>query len=216
VLAPALSALPLAALAAVVLLIAAELIDVDGLRAIWRARRVEFAVALLTAVAVVVLGVETGIVIAIAASIIDHLRHSYTPHSSVLVKSAAGHWTSQPVVAGARTTDGLVVYRFGSGVYFANASRLAQDVDLLCRNGPPVDWFCLDAAAVGDVDFTAGSVLARVQEQLGANGIRLVLSNVIRPVRSQLDRYGITARVGDDAYFETSGEALEAFRARPR
>lgn len=214
-LAPALSGLPLAALAAVVLLIGVELVDVDGMLAIWRVRRVEFAVALLTAAAVVVFGVETGIVVAVVASIIDHLRHSYSPHSSVLVKSAAGHWTSQPVVAGARTTDGLVVYRFGSGAYFANASRLAEDVDLLCRTGPAVAWFCLDAAAVGDVDFTAGSVLGRIHDQLAGEGIRLVFSNVIGPVRAQLDRYGLTATVGPDAYYDTSGEALEAFQGRP-
>lgn len=209
---PFLSLLPLAALAAVVLLIGVELIDVAGMRRIWALRRGEFVVAALTTVAVVVLGVETGIVVAVVASIADHLRHSYAPRSSVLVKSAEGHWRSLPVEAGARTVDGLVVHRFGSGLYFANASRFAEDVRLLTATGPPVRWYCLDAAAIGDVDYSAGTVLLVVQDALHVNGIRMVVSNLVGPVREQLDRYGVIARIGEDGCFDTSGEALEAFQ----
>ncbi|WP_181781217.1 SulP family inorganic anion transporter, partial [Pseudonocardia pini] len=165
VLTPPLALLPLAALAAVVLLIGIELVDVAGLRRLWAVRRAEFAVAVVTALAVVVLGVETGIVVAVAASIVDHLRHSYSPHNAVLRKSADGHWRSEEVAPGERTLEGLVVYRFGSGLYFANASRLVEDVTTLTSTGTPVRWFCLDAAAVGDVDFTAGAVLDQIRER---------------------------------------------------
>jgi high affinity sulfate transporter 1 len=205
--------LPLAALAAVVFVIGVELIDVAGMRRIHSQRRGEFVVALLTAAAVVFLGVEQGIVLAIVVSIIDHLRHSYEPRSSVLAKSAAGHWRSLPVSPGLRTVDGLVVYRFGSSLYFANASKLAEDVTDLTRLGTPLTWLCLDAAAIGDVDYTAAVVLTRVRQQLESRGIRLVLSNLIVPVRRQLDRYGITAAIGAEACFDTAGEALEAFHA---
>ena len=123
-----LASLPVAALAAIVFLIAADLIDVNGMRRILACRRHEFAVALLTAAAVVVLGVEDGIVLAVVASIIDHLRHSYHPRNSVLVKSPAGHWQPVPVLPGARTEEGLAIYRFGTNLYYANASRLLDDV----------------------------------------------------------------------------------------
>ena len=92
--------LPVAALAAVVFLIAIELVDVAGMRRILAVRRHEFAVALLTAAAVVGLGVEDGIILAIVASIVDHLRHSYSPLNSILVKSAEGHWRAVPVGTG--------------------------------------------------------------------------------------------------------------------
>jgi high affinity sulfate transporter 1 len=208
--------LPLAALATVVFLIGIELIDVAGMRRIYTQRRGEFVVASLTAAAVVFVGVEQGIVLAIAASIIDHLRHSYEPRSSVLVKSKAGHWQSLPVSSGQRTVEGLVVYRFGSSLYFANASRLAADFTTLTQQGKTPSWLCLDGAAIGDVDYTAAAVLARAQQQLHERGIRLLLSNIIEPVRHQLDRYGITAAVGTDAYFDTAGEALDAFHTRRR
>jgi high affinity sulfate transporter 1 len=208
--------LPLAALATVVFLIGIELVDVVGMRRIYAVRRGEFVVASLTAAAVVFIGLEQGIVLAIAASIIDHLRHSYEPRSSVLVKSAADHWQSRPVTPGGRTVEGLVVYRFGTSLYFANASRLATDLTTLTGQGDRLSWLCLDGAAIGDVDFTAAAVLKLANQQLRGRGIHLVLSNIIGPVRHQLDRYGISAALGTDAYFDTAGEALDAFDAQYR
>jgi len=203
--------LPDAALAAVVFLIAIELIDVRGLRRILACRRHEFVIALLTAAAVVVLGVEEGIVLAVAASVIDHLRHSYNPLNSVLAKSAAGHWQPAPVRPGARTEEGLVVYRFGTSLYYANASRLIDDVTALTAQGSPLRWMVLDCAAIGDVDYTAAAVLTRVIEHLRKRHIRFAVSNVLGPVREQLDRYGISAALGPGAYYDTPGEVVEAF-----
>jgi SulP family sulfate permease len=205
--------LPVAALAAVVFLIAIELVDVSGMRRILTCRRHEFAVGLLTAGAVVVLGVEEGIVLAVIASIIDHLRHSYHPLNSVLVKSPAGHWRPIPVTPGARTEEGLVVYRFGTNLYYANASRLLEDGAILVEQDGPVRWMVLDCAAIGDIDYTAAAVLTRVIELIHKRHIRLVLSTVLGPVRKQLDRYGISEALGPDAFYDTPGEALEVFHA---
>ena len=203
--------LPDAALAAVVFLIAIELIDVRGMRRILACRRHEFAIALLTTAAVVVLGVEEGIVLAVVASIVDHLRHSYHPINSVLVKSPAGHWQPAPVLPGARTEEGLVVYRFGTSLYYANAPRLINDVTALSAQGSPLRWIVLDGAAIGDVDYTAAAVLTRVIEHFRKRHIRIAFSAVFGPVREQLDRYGISAALGPGSYYDTPGEALEAF-----
>jgi sulfate permease, SulP family len=208
-----LASLPIAALAAIVFLIAAGLIDVTGMRRILACRRLEFAIALLTAAAVVVLGVEEGIVLAVVASVIDHLRHSYNPRNSVLVKSPAGHWQPVPVLPGARTEPGLVIYRFGTSLYYANASRLTDDVMALAGQGSPLRWMVLDCAATGDVDYTAAAVLTRVIEHLRKRHIRLAVCSVLGPVREQLDRYGISAALGPGAYYDTPGEAFEAFHA---
>jgi SulP family sulfate permease len=209
-----LAALPVAALAAVVFLIGVELIDISGLRRLNALRRPEFAVALITAAAVVVLGVKQGMVVAIVASMVDHLRHSYHPRSNVLVKSNSGHWQSQPVTAGARTEPGLVVYRFGSSLYFANAASFRADLESLISAGPP-RWFCLDAAAIGDVDYSAAAALLQASETLRHHRVRMVMSGVVPAVREQLDRYGVTAALDADAYFHTAGEVLEAYHGSP-
>jgi MFS superfamily sulfate permease-like transporter len=208
--------LPDAALAAVVFLIAVELVDVEGMRHILALRKHEFAVALLTMAAVVVLGVEYGIVLAIIASMVDHLRHSYSPLNCVLVKSPDGHWQPVPAKPGTRTEDGLVVYRFGTSLYYANASKLLDDLVALVAYGGPLRWLVIDCAAIGDVDYTASAVLAKVVEHVHHHDAHLALSSVLSPVRQQLDGYGISKALGQDAYFDTPGQALEAFHSTVR
>ena len=203
--------LPDAALAAVIFLIAVELVDVKGMRRILALRKHEFAVALLTTVAVVVLGVEYGIGLAIIASVVDHLRHSYTPLNSVLVKSPEGHWQPVPAKTGTRTEEGLVVYRFGTSLYYANASRLLEDIEALVASGGLLHWLVIDCAAIGDVDYTASAVLLEVVKHAHQHDVHLALSSVLDPVRQQLDRYGISKALGQNAYFDTPGQALEAF-----
>ncbi len=205
--------LPDAALAAVVFLIALQLIDVKEMRHIRATRKRESAVALLTTVAVVVLGVEYGIAVAVVASIVDHLRHSYSPLNSILMKSPGGHWHAAPVAPGARTEEGLVVYRFGTSLYYANAAKLVDDVATLANHGSPLRWMVVDCAAIGDVDYTASTVLVKVVEHVHQRHVRLVFTSVLDPVRQQLDRYGICTALGPDAFYDTPGQALEAFHA---
>ncbi len=205
--------LPVGALAAVVFLIGVQLVDVRGMRRLLSVRKGEFAVALLATAAVVLLGVRDGIVLAVVASVIDHLRHTYRPTNSVLVKSASGHWKAIPVHPGARTENGLAVYRFGTSLYYANAARLIDDVTGLAGQGGPLRWLVLDGAAIGDVYYTAASALEQVIRQLHEQRVKFVVTNLVAPVRQQLDRYGMTGRRGPDAYYDTPGAALEAFHA---
>lgn len=205
--------LPDAALAAVVFLIGAELVDVRGMHRLRAARPGEFAVAVVTAAAVIGLNVQYGIGVAIAASIIDHLRHSYRPRSYVLVKSAAGHWMPAPVEPGARTEPGLVVYRFGTSLYFANAGRFVEDLLTLARHGGPLRWLVLDGAAIGDVDYSASAALSEVIRELHQAHIKVMVTSLVGPVRDQLRHYGIGGGNGPDGFYDTPGEALAAFHA---
>jgi MFS superfamily sulfate permease-like transporter len=132
------------------------------------------------------------------------------------VKSPEGHWQPVPPDPGARTEEGLVVYRFGTSLYYANASRLLDDLVTLVGHGGPLRWLVIDCAAIGDVDFTASAVLARVVEHIHQHHVHLAFSSVLGPVRQQLDRYGISRALGHDAYFDTPGEALEAFHSTVR
>ncbi|HEY1320013.1 MAG TPA: sodium-independent anion transporter [Streptosporangiaceae bacterium] len=120
-------------------------------------------------------------------------------------------WKCNP--GGARTKEGLVTYRFGTSLYYANASRLLEDVTALVAHGGPLRWLVIDCAAIGDVDYTASAVLVKVVERAHQRNVRLVFSSILSPVRQQLDCYGISKALGQDAYFDTPGQALEAFHS---
>src|SRR5262249_28164798 len=143
-----------------VFLVGLDLIDVEGMRRIYVQRRSEFWVALITALMVVFVGVEQGILLAIVLSLIDHTQHGYRPKNVVLVPGETGVWHAQPVATRAQALPGLLLYRFTHSMYYANAQQLSDEVlDLVKRAQPPVRWFCLDASAVDDVDYSPPATL---------------------------------------------------------
>jgi SulP family sulfate permease len=207
--------MPNAVLASVVFLIGIELVDITGMRTILRMRADEFVVAALTALTVVVVGVEQGVLLAIVLSIIDHLRRSYRPNDRVVVEiGAERRLRSLPVDPAARIVPGLAVYRFGAALYYANAEHFSSQVLAFVADGlPELRWLCLDAAAMGDVDYSGGLTLREVAESLQGRGVRLVLAEADSSVRATLDRYGLADVLPADAYFDTIGDAVRAFRA---
>jgi sulfate permease, SulP family len=206
--------LPDAALAAVVFLIGLQLIDVKGMTTIYRMRRDEFVVAALTAAVVVAVGVEQGIILAIVLSLLAHVRYSYHPYDTVLVRHGLRlRWV--PVAAHPETENGLAVYRFASSLFYANANLFSSEVMSLVRDGtPPVRWLCVESAAMADVDWSGGLVLRQLHASLADRGVRLVFSGAADNVRVELERYGIVALVGDDAFFDSVLEVVEAFGRR--
>lgn len=224
--------MPTAVLASVVFLIGVELIDIKGLRHVLRIRRGEFAVALLTAIVVVVVGVEQAIILAIILSIITHLSHGYRPTDGVIVTRApagpgdsarpsgatAGATTGDtlPISTGAISEPGLVVYRFAASLYFANANRFNDELLTLAGDGAPaVRWLVVDASAMSDVDYSGGETLMQAFHELHDRGVRLAMAGVAPVVRAHLDRSGITALLGTDAFYPTMAQAIAAFRAAP-
>jgi sulfate permease, SulP family len=208
--------MPSAVLASVVFLIGVELIDIPGMRLIMRGSLAEFIIATMTATVVVVVGVEQAIVLAIIVSAIDHLRRSYHPNDTVVTLQEDGHLKSVPTADGGQLRPGLVIYRFGASLYYANSNFLNEEIlGLVDDADPPVKWLVIDAAAITDVDFTGAAALNQVRGELDSRGVRLIIAQLSDPVRTDLDRYGVTDAIGANAYFDTIGAAVDAFAAEP-
>ncbi len=210
-----LSYLPEAVLAAVVFIIGVKLIDVKGMRTVWRQRPVEFGVALATTAIVVILGVEQGILLAILLSIIAHLRHSYTPYDRLLVRVEHKMWKSLPLESGAQARPGLLIYRFGASLYYANASRFSDEVRRLLKDATePVRWFCLAGETLDDLDFTGSAVLARVLATLAKEGITFVACDIQQPVLRELERDGLLETIGAEHVFGDTDDVIKAYKTQ--
>jgi sulfate permease, SulP family len=204
--------MPEAALSAVVFLIGLELVDLAGMRRIWRERPAEFWIALATAAIVVFIGVKEGILAAILLSLISHTRHGYHARNTVLVLQH-DHLRPVSVIKAAQVMPGLVFYRFNHSMYYANAEQLASQVLELLKLGPePVRWFCLDMVAVDDVDFTAAETLRFLCREVAGRQVRLVFADVSDYVRAKLDCSEITELVGQAAYYDSLADVLEAYQ----
>jgi sulfate permease, SulP family len=203
--------LPNAVLSAVVFLIGIKLINIADMRGIWQLRKDEFWVAAATAAVVVTVGVEQGIILAIVLSLILHVRRHYLPRDRVVTWDAAGEFSMNPPTPDARSEPGLVIYRFGVGVFYANAERLSEEVIGLAGGTDPPRWLVLDANAIDDVDYTGGKTLAEIADQLEARGIVFAVADADSNLRAELDRFGITDKIGADHYFDGVQQARAAF-----
>ena len=206
--------LPQCVLAAVVFTIALGLIDVRGLRDIRDESPGEFQLALVTAAVVVGVGVEQGILLAMALSLLRHVRHSYRPHTAVLVQDAGGQWRATPAVPGARSGPGLVVFQFGADLFYANAGRFAADVrSLAAGTSDPVRWLVVDAGAITSVDYSAARELRVLQADLVRARVTLIVVHAQASLLADLRRHRIVEVIGTNRVFDTLREALAAIRA---
>jgi sulfate permease, SulP family len=206
--------LPRSVLAAIVFTIAVGMIDVGGLRDIRRESPGEFLLALTTAAVVVAVGVEEGIVLAIVLSLLRHVRHSYRPHTVVLAPDAAGRWSLVPAEPGTQTEPGVIVYRFGADLFYANDHRFTEEVRALVAHAPaPVRWIVIEAGAITDIDYSAARSLCELFDDLDRQKVGIVFARVSPYLKSDMDRHGITAAIGEARIFRTLHEALAAVRA---
>jgi len=204
--------LPNSVLSAVVFLVGMKLVDIASLQEIWRLRRDEFWIAAVTVAVVVAVGVEQGLVLAIVLSILLHVRRHYLPRDAVIGWDSNGGITETKPAPGLYSEPGLIVYRFGVGLFYANASRFSEEVSELVEVPDPPQWFVLHADAIDDIDYTGGKTLLDTADELEQGGIVFAISDVDPAVRGELERFGITAKIGEAHIFASLAEARAAFR----
>jgi sulfate permease, SulP family len=206
--------LPICVLGAIVFVVAVRLVDVSGLRMLRRNSPNEFGLALVTAAAVVFLGVEHGILLAMGLSLLQHVRHGYRPSTATILRDPVEHWRMEPVTPVKMLEPGLVMYWFGADLYYANVNHFVEQAHRLVRHAPdPVRWLAVDAGAITDIDFTAARALLDLQHDLASKGVVLALARVSDALRADLDRQEITNAVGADRVFASRTHCVEAYQA---
>lgn len=207
--------MPEAALSSVVFLIGVELVDIKGMKNIYAERPWEFWVALITAAAVVIVGVEQSILLAIVLSLVVHTRHGYLVNNRLIVPDKAQGWRQQTVSSREQVVPGLMIYRFMHNMYYANSQMLNNEILELARSAdPPLSWFCIDATAVNDIDFTAAETLRTLHGNLAGQGIRLVICEVVDEVYEEFERSKLTDLFGREAFFQTPSAVMIAYEQR--
>ncbi|NLZ58585.1 MAG: STAS domain-containing protein, partial [Corynebacterium sp.] len=210
---PVLASFPDAALGVLVIYAAIRLIEIKELRRIGRFRISELVITVATAAAVVFFGVLAGIGFAVAISLLDLIRRITRPYSDVLgyVPGVPG-MHSLDDYEDATAVRGLVVFRYDSPLFFANAEnfveRALQAVD---DSEEPVRWFLLNAEANTEIDLTAVDALEELYAKLAQRGIRFAMARVKQDLYRRLEPSGFINLVGDDYIYETLPTAVRAY-----
>jgi MFS superfamily sulfate permease-like transporter len=208
--------LPTAALAGVVASAVLNLIEVEELRELWQMRRSEFWIAVVCLLSVLVFGPLQAVIIAFLLAMIDLLRRASRPGTWVLQETPDGSHFIPEQTGQAPDTPGIIIYRFGAPLYFANATFFEEEVEkLFTQAATPVKWFVLDAEAMVDVDTTGAGVLRQAITMLSERDIIFAVSRADRSFRSWLERYGLIELIDESRFYPTNRHVAAAFRQSP-
>ena len=163
-----LKALPLSMLAAVLIFVAFRLFKWRDLEAIARFDLFEFALAAVTLLVVVLIGVEQGIAVAVGLAILDRIRLSARPQLHVLGRvPGTTSWTPVSVQSDSAQEPGVLVLLFATPLWYANAVHFRDEVmRVLTAAGSGTRVLILDTIGMSDLDFTGSHALAQVLDRL--------------------------------------------------
>ncbi len=201
---------PLATLAAVLIFIAGQIFHVRELTAIAKFDRFEFALAMVTLFTVALVGVEQGIVIAVALAILDRTRLSDRPALHVLGRiTGTTSWTPVSGAEDAAQLPGVLVVLFATPLWYADAARFRTELDAAKKRAiGPLRVVVLDTIGMSDIDYTGSRTLGEVLDQLDRDSVRFAMARTGSRVRAGLERSDLLGRIGRQNLFASVNEAV--------
>jgi MFS superfamily sulfate permease-like transporter len=163
-------------------------------------------------VGVVVAGVLWGIGVAVAVSLLAFVSQAWRPHVTTLVriKGVSGYHDIDRHPEGTQI-DGLLLFRFGAPLFFANADGFRSEIIERVEETPDVRWVIVTAEPITGIDATAEAMINELHADLAERGIELGFAELKGVVRDQIAPGGTVALIGADRFFPTIGEAVSAF-----
>lgn len=197
---PALYFLPQATLSATIIVAVLSLVDLGMLKRTWAYSRTDFIAVLTTLLATLAQGVEVGLVVGVAVSLLLFLYRTSRPHiAEVGLVPGTEHFRNilRHEVA---VSPQLVSLRVDESLYFANARALEDRINDLVAERPQLKHVVLQCSAINDVDASALESLEAVDHRLRDAGILLHLSEVKGPVMDRLQSTEFVARLSGKIY----------------
>lgn len=209
-----LALVPNAVLGGIVANAVVSLIEIDEQRELWKYRRAEFWIAMVCLASVLAFGALEAVIIAFLLSTILVVGRASNPQTTVLKLLPSGKgYASSSDLSSPMTVPGLILFRFGAELFFANANAFQDSVKkLVGGNQEKIEWFVLDAEQISDIDTTGREVLEQTIEYLREKQITFAMSRVHHPLPELLERYELLDKIGKEKLYATNRDAVEAFR----
>ncbi|MFA7323136.1 MAG: SulP family inorganic anion transporter [Candidatus Nanopelagicales bacterium] len=210
-----LASFPLPALGGVVAYAALKLIDVAEFRRLWGFRRREFLLAIAATSSVLLFNILWGVLFAVGLSVLELLTRVARPHAAVLgqVRDVPG-WHDITDYSHTEQIPGLLVFRYDSPLFFANANDFVKKCEAaVAQVKPTPHWLLLNMEANVEVDITGLDALERLRSHCARLGVSLALVRVKNEIAEDLMRHGVGGRIGPDRIFPTLPTAVSAYLA---
>ena len=207
--------LPLPALGAILISAALSVIDLNGLRQIWKISRIEFGFAMIALFGAISFGVLQGVVVAIIATFAHIILNAMQPRVVLLgrMPHRDGFYKLHRSPE-ARPVDGIAICFIQGSVLFFNADHVKARLDDIIASSPAdLRWIVIDASAITQIDTTAADMLLGIRTRLQRRGIIMAFAEVQSSVAALLQRAGLSAEDGQTLFFDDLDDAFHAFKA---
>jgi SulP family sulfate permease len=204
--------LPTATLGAVIVAASIGLIDPSAWRGLARVSKVEVAIAAITMIGVIAVGVLQALLVAVALTVIDAIRRSAKPHDAVLGRvDRLDRYADVRFHPSATVTPGVLVYRLDDRLFFANVNYVQSRLREAIAGAPtPVHWLVFDAEGLSHVDATGVDFLTDLIASLRKEDISFVLARLKSPMAEHLTEAGVLELIGEEHVFPTVHAAVAA------
>lgn len=183
---PLLSSLPIATLAATIIVAVLSLVNFAAIRNVWRYSRADFAAMAATIVVTLGFGVEPGVVAGVLLSLTLLLARTSRPHAAIVGRVPnTGHFRNidrHDVITDPR----IVTIRIDESLTYLNARWLEEHVLEVIADRPQVRHLILMGSAINAIDASALESLEAINHRLADADIKLHLSEVKGPVMDRL------------------------------
>jgi len=209
--------LPKAALAGIIMVAVFGLVDVREVKHLWRVKRSDLALLIVTFFATLGLGIEEGILVGVGASILWFVVRTTRPHFAVLGRipgtQAYRNVKNHP---DADTLPNVLMVRMDAQFYFGNINFLKERLgELEAGVEGGMKALIIDASSMNQLDSSAVHALSELAEAYRARGVALLMANVKQPVLDVMICAHLPDCLGADRIFLTVHEAAEFARQLP-
>lgn len=185
---PLLYFLPIATLAATIIVAVLSLVNIADIREAWTYSKADFAAMMATIILTLTVGVEAGVLSGVALSIALFLFRSSRPHFAVVGQVRDSEHFRNIARHEVITNPRVLTLRIDESLYFANARYMEDAVYDLIFDKPQIEHVILMCSAVNDIDLSALESLEAINERLKTADIKFHLSEVKGPVMDRLGR----------------------------
>ena len=212
--------LAVAALGAIIIVSVVGLVNVGELRRLYRLDKPDFALAIISLAGVLLLGILPGLAVAVVAGLVALIYRGYRPHTAVLGGVTGEEdedfgFRDVERHSQAETFPGLIIFRFDTELFFANANYFRDQIREVVKGAqPPARAILVDAGAISHIDTTGTDMLAELVSELSESNIELLLARVKGPVRDIFRRTGLEDAFGGDRIYPTVRAGVAAYLAR--
>lgn len=206
--------LPQTALAAIIMVAVFGLVDVDTFKQMWRYNKADALSLLVTFFAVLITGIETGIIIGIITSIVLYLYRTSRPHMAVVGRVGDSEHFRNILRHDVKTYPHVIAIRVDESLYFANTNYLEEHLIKLIHEQPDVEHLILICSGINFIDASALETLENLIKGLKESGISFYLAEVKGPVMDNLLGVGFIDKLGTDHIFLSTHQAMKALGCR--